>query len=123
MPISQEEFVLFKKPKASQANDFYKYDARKLRKYGIDELLIVHVQYGLMVNYYGMIETGKYGNCLITTQIVNLDDNTIIYENRTHKPVLIQGKWKTPPTYNNLKNAIDESIELTLEEEKIKLNL
>lgn len=116
-----EKLKEFKKPKSSKKK-FHKYDLRFLKNKGIDELFIVEAQYGLLVSYYGMIEIGKMGNCRIDSKIIDLSDNSIIFKDFSNSEKKIKGKWKTPPKYENLQNAILEAISKTLELEKNKFN-
>ncbi len=72
-------------------------------KYGIDELLFVNVNYGFMISYYGMIETGKAAYTGITTQIIDLNDQHLILSNPSAKQEILK-KWKD----NNYENSINE---------------
>jgi hypothetical protein len=111
----------FEKPKSSKLK-FHNYDWRTLKSKGIDELLIVNVQYGLMVEYFGVIETNKKGSCKIDSQIINLIDNSIVFSDFSYADNRIDGKWKTPPEYENLSNAISGAIEKAIEIESEKFN-
>ncbi|MEM9685832.1 MAG: hypothetical protein AAF934_02800 [Bacteroidota bacterium] len=113
-----KKMTKFTKP--SDSKKYHKYDLRALRSNGIDEVLIINVRYGLLVSYYGMIETGKAGDCRIESEIIDLTDNSIIYKNFSVYSERIKGKWKTPPDYENLKNSIELAINNTLEQEKAK---
>lgn len=117
---NEEELAKFKKP--SSDKKFYKYDLSFLKDKGIDELLIVKAQYGLLVSYYGMIETGKMGHCRIESEIIDLSDNSIIFKDFSNAVEKIKGNWKTPPKYENLSNSIATAIHKTIELEKSKLN-
>ncbi|TYC08432.1 hypothetical protein ES677_14470 [Bizionia gelidisalsuginis] len=116
-----EKLTKFEKPSSSKKK-FHKYDLRFLKDKGIDELLIVDVQYGLLVSYYGMIETGKTGNCRIDSEIIDLSDNSIVFKDFSNSVEKINGKWKTPPRYENLKNSISGAIVKTINLERSKLN-
>lgn len=115
-----EKLTKFEKP--SSDKKFHKYDLRFLKDKGIDELLIIDAQYGLLVSYYGMIETGKMGNCRIDAEIIDLSDNSIIFKDFSNSVEKIKGDWKTPPEYENLSNSISTAIKKTIELEKSKLN-
>ncbi|MFL0102041.1 hypothetical protein [Tenacibaculum maritimum] len=118
---SIEKLTKFEKPSSSKKK-YHKYDLRFLKNKGIEELLIVDVQYGLLVSYYGMIETGKMGNCRIDSEIIDLSDNSIVFKDFTNSVEKIKGKWKTPPEYENLANSISGAITKTIGLEKTKLN-
>ncbi|RIV35980.1 hypothetical protein D2V08_03270 [Flagellimonas lutimaris] len=105
----------------SKYKEYHRYDLRSLKEQGIDELLIVSVRYGLSVSDYGMIETGKDGSCYITYEIVDLDDNSLLYRDTSVGLKKIKGKWKTPPNYDNLTNAIDGAISQATDVQKTKL--
>lgn len=70
-------------------------------KYGIDELLFVNVNYGFMISYYGMIETGKAAYTGITTQIIDLNDQHLILSNPNAKQEVLK-KWKD----NNYESSV-----------------
>ena len=90
----------------------------------IDAILIVDVRYGLNVDeYLYFVEIVEGTECIISSLIVDLNDKNIIYNGDNsfgHKK--IKGKWKTPPDYENLSNAIKSSISNALAVEKAKLN-
>jgi hypothetical protein len=115
-----EKLTKFDKPTSEKK--FHKYDLRFLKDKGIDELLIIDAQYGLLVSYYGMIETGKMGNCRIDSEIIDLSDNSIIFKDFSNSVEKIEGDWKTPPEYENLSNSISTAIRKTIELERSKLN-
>lgn len=109
----------FQKPESEK--DFYKFDIRYLKtKHNIDELLFVYVNYGLLISYYGFIETGRAGYCQVSSEIINLDDNSLIYKNQSISKEAMKGKWKTPPLYENLKNSIKKAIDSSIQLEKSK---
>ncbi|AUP79239.1 hypothetical protein [Flavivirga eckloniae] len=111
----------FEKPSSSKKK-YHKYDLRSLKDKGVDELLIVSVSYGLLVSYYGMIETGKKGNSHIASEIIDLTDNSIVFKGYSDSVEKIKGKWKTPPEYENLANSISNAISKTINLEKTKFN-
>ena len=50
----------FDKSNADKSKKYSNYDFRALKsKYGVDEVLFVNVNYGMMISYYSMIETGR----------------------------------------------------------------
>ncbi|MDH7447181.1 hypothetical protein [Aquimarina sp. 2201CG14-23] len=121
--INFNNFKKFEVPKDKKANKYAKHDIRELKtKYNIDELLIINVNYGLLVSYYSMIETGRSGNCTIHSTIVNLNDNSLLYKDFSFSLEKINGKWKTPPKYENLFSSINAAITETLSKEKTKFN-
>lgn len=104
----------------ARSNKISKGDCEFLKNnLGIDELIVVKVKYGIMVQYYGFIELARYGMCNVFTKIINIDDNSTVYKRKSYKIEKIKGKWKTPPEYDNLrtavKTAIDKSVEDVLE--------
>src|SRR6056300_1370402 len=76
----QNNFIKFENPKNSKIK-YHKYDLRGIKNKGIDELLIIRVKHGLLVSYYGVIETGKFGYCGIYSEIIDLNDNSIVFKN------------------------------------------
>ena len=112
----------FEKPSKSKKK-YYRYDLRFLKSKEIDELLIVKVEYGLLVSYDGLIEDGLFGNCKIESKIIDLNDNSIIFNDFSIFSDKVNGAWgKNPPEYPNLKNAILSAIQKTIDIEKDKFN-
>lgn len=86
-------------------------DYRKLKDtYHVDEILHLKVKYGLLVSYYGVIETGKEGFCEINSSIINLEDNSLLQKETLKSINPINGNWKKGDNYANLKFAIQNSI-------------
>lgn len=85
-------------------------------KYGIDELLFVNVNYGFMISYYGMIETGKAAYTGITTQIIDLNDQHLILSNPNAKQEILK-KWKDN-NYENSINGVRTAFDKLKEDEK-----
>ena len=86
-------------------------DYRKLKDtYQVDEILHLKVKYGLLVSYYGVIETGKEGFCEINSSIINLEDNSLLQKETLKSINPINGNWKKGDNYANLKFAIQNSI-------------
>ena len=113
------QFEKFEKPDNNKK--YYKSDIRSLKeKYNVDELMIVTVDYGLNQNYSGMFEAGKGGYSHIVSQIIDLNDNSIIYEGETWGNGKLKSKWDTPPDYEFLREAIDAAINQAVETEKTK---
>ena len=110
----------FTKPSKSKKK-YYRYDLRFFKSKEIDELLIVKVEYGLLVSYDGLIEDELFGNCKIESKIIDLNDNSIIFNDFSTFSEKIKDGWgKNPPEYPNLKNAILSAIQKTIDIEKDK---
>jgi len=100
---------------------YFKYDLRPLKeKYNVDELMIVTVDYGLNQNYSGAFEAGKGGYSHVVSNIVNLNDNSIIYKGESWGNGKLKSNWDTPPDYEFLREAIDAAINQAVEIEKTK---
>lgn len=103
----------FDKPKSKK-----KYCKKDFRKYKlsnqVDEIMYVKVNYGLLVSYYGFIETGKQGFTNIETEIVDLSDNSLLQREYVQMVANIKGHWKKGEEFENLKNAIQESIDTSI---------
>jgi hypothetical protein len=112
----------FVKPAKSEKK-YYRYDLRFLKSKKIDELLIVKVEYGLLVSYDGLIEDELFGNCKIESKIIDLNDNSIIFNDFSFFIEKIKGSWgENSPEYTNLKNTILSAIQKTIELEKVKFS-
>lgn len=122
--IDANQLKEFQAPNSSKK--YFKKDLRYLKeKYQIDELLIVTVRYGMYARYKYGIETARYGKAYILPEIIDLKDNSILYKDVTKELTDIQGKWDTPPRYENLQSGISASIEkvIELEREKYRQNI
>ncbi|MGY0427222.1 MAG: hypothetical protein ACWIPI_10425 [Polaribacter sp.] len=62
------------------------------------------------------------GNCRIDSEIIDLSNNSILFKDFSNSVEKIKGKWKTPPEYENLMNAISGAISKTMNLEKNKLS-
>lgn len=119
--INFTEFAKFSKSEDSSNNKYYKHDLRSLKdKYGVDEMIIVNIKYGLQISYYGMIETGKAGNVIVYTDVVNLNDNSIYYKDYDQSLVNLKGKWDVSPDYKNLTTTIQAAVDDVLTKYKTK---
>lgn len=86
----------------AEGKKYSSYDFSDLKaKYGVDELLFVNVNYGFMISYYGMIETGKMAHVAFDTKIIDLTDQHLILANYNFKNEILK-KWKD----NNYENSI-----------------
>lgn len=102
---------------------FYKYDLRFLKdQLQVDELLIVKVEYGFLINYSAFIEFSRFGFCLIKSEIINLHDNSLMYQGESYGHKKIKGKWRTPPEYLNIQTAIKKAIDKVLLNESKRFN-
>lgn len=104
-------------PKFKQSNDSdIKYSAKDFRKfkndYNVDELMVIDVRYGLLVSYYGFIETDKFGYNEINIETINLGDNSLLQQEKILSMKSIKGNWKKDDNMKNaIKSANDESME------------
>jgi hypothetical protein len=46
----------------------------------VDEIMFVKVKYGILVSYYGMIELDKQGYVNTATEVVDLNDNSLLQQ-------------------------------------------
>ncbi len=124
--FEKENLVKFKAPDDSNNESkikYHNYDLRHLKEKGIDELIIINVKYGLLVDYYSFHVNGRYGHCIINSEIVNLDDNSILYKNYViAKSDRIKGEWETPPNYEKLEISINNAINSAINQEEVNLN-
>ncbi|WP_299458614.1 hypothetical protein [uncultured Microscilla sp.] len=120
--LRPDKLALYKTKKV-KGKKHYKYDLRFLKaQLQVDELLIVRVAYGLLINYSGFITFSRFGYCRIGSEIVNLHDNTLMYQGESYKHKQIKGKWRTPPEYLNIRTAIKTAIHKVLLNEKKRFN-
>ena len=102
----------FKKPRRTKKK-YSQYDFRFIKeKYNVEQLIVVDVKYGLLLNI-------NNGICEFDTRIIDLEDNSLLYRNSSLGNIDVEGKWNTPPKYDNLYNAIRKAIENAILLEKI----
>ena len=120
--IPIKDYSKFIKPNNTGGKKYHKYDLRKIKDdYEVDELLIIDVNFGILVSYYGFIELDKNGYCNIKSELVNLQDNSYLYKNNSLTRNDIDGGWNNPPEYESLSKSINESVIECLNIEKNKL--
>lgn len=111
--INIKTLYQFEAPKKSKLK-YSKLDYRPLKEqYDVDEILIMHVKYGLAVGYYGMIETGKDGFAVIDAEIINLENNALLGRERFESFGKMKGNWKKD-NYSNLINAIHTAMNISV---------
>ena len=114
-----DTFNNFDKP--NNKKKYSKLDYRSLKeKYNVDEILVVNAVHGILVTYYGFIEIGREGFAQVSTEIIDLQDNSLLQKAKFETSVNIEGHWKKGEDYENLKNAIDQAIKAALLELKYK---
>ena len=112
--VINQNLVKFEAPEASDKK-YYKNDLRAIKtKYNVDELLYVRAKYGLLISYYSMVETGRQGHTELAANIINLDDNSLLLQDKISSVTPLKGKWNEEPEYENLTNSIKEAIALSI---------
>jgi len=119
--VINDELNKYKHP-VDDGKKYYKYDIRHLSKEGIDELVVVSVKHGILVSYYGMIETGRFGYCNLIMEIIDLKTNQLLYRDISNIKESIKGKWKNPPEYSELNQAIKTAIEKVRKDIRVKID-
>ena len=102
--------------KINQEDDtFYNKDLSLIKeKYNIDEIMFVNINAGILEEYYPLFITKKRGYCDLKMEIIDLDDNRILFKNKIYRITKIKGKWKQPPFYVPLKNSVNSAIDESL---------
>jgi hypothetical protein len=117
--IDYQKLDKFDKPNSDKK--YSKKDFRNLKTdNNVDEIMYIKVKYGLLVSYYGVIETGKQGYVNIGTQIVDLTDNALLQQQNIQTVASIKGNWKKGEDFGNLKSAIQEAIDNSVSTLKTK---
>lgn len=120
--LTFEYLDAFSKPRRSEKK-YSKYDYRFIKdKYEVDELIVADIKNGLLIDYYGVIVVEKNGYCSISTEIIDLNDNSLFYKNTSEGKIKVEGKWDTPPNYDNLYYPIRKAIENSILIEKMNFN-
>jgi hypothetical protein len=118
--IDYQTLSKFEKPNSEKK--FSKKDFRNFKtSNNVDEIMFVKVKYGLLVSYYGVIETGKQGYVNIGTEIIDLTDNSLFQQETMQTVANIKGNWKKGEDYENLRNSIQEAINNSIINLKTKL--
>ena len=108
--VDIDSFNNFEKPDFKMK--YFKKDLSALKnRYNIDEILYVEASYGILVSYYGYMETGRQGFASIDTKIIDLNNNGLLQQEYIKGKVEIEGKWNQGKDYENLQNAIQEAIQ------------
>ena len=108
----------FKGDKA-EGKKYFTFDMRDFKsKYGVDDIIFVNVNWGLMISYYSMIETGRMGYAYLDNSVIDMKDNSLYFAQDNVQAVPIKGKWNTPPNYENAMGKIAEAVNLAIEKEK-----
>jgi hypothetical protein len=112
--VDQEALVKFQKPGSEKkyANKDYR-DFKK--SHNVDEILLVDLTHGLLVSYYGLIELDKQGHSTISTEIIDLDDNSLLQREFIESAGALKGNWKKGENFENLKEGIQTAITKTIE--------
>ena len=84
----------------------------------MDDVVFVTVNWGVMISYYSMIETGRTGYISISNRVINLKDNSLYFSNDNSQIDIIKGKWNTPPNYDNAIDRIQGAVNKAIEVEK-----
>jgi hypothetical protein len=117
--IDYQKLDKFDKPNSDKK--YSKKDFRNLKTdKNVDEIMYIKVKYGLLVSYYGVIETGKQGYVNIATEIVDLTDNGLLQQQNIQTVASIKGNWKKGEDFGNLKSAIQEAIDNSVSTLKTK---
>lgn len=96
---------------------YSKQDYRFLKsEYNVDEILFISIKYGILVSYYGVIETKKEGYISLNSEIIKLPENSLYQQENIYKVEKIEGNWKEGEGYENLKTAIQKAIDNSLKE-------
>lgn len=107
--IDYQTLNKFEKPNSDKK--YSKKDFRNLKSSNnVDEILFLKVKYGILVSYYGVIETGKQGYVNIGTEVIDLRDNSLLQQENMQTVANIKGNWKKGEDFENLRNSIQEAI-------------
>lgn len=100
--------------KFEKPNSDKKYSKKDFRNFkstnNVDEIMFVKVKYGLLVSYYGMIELDKQGYVNIGTEIIDLEDNSLLQQENFQTVAPMNGNWKKGDDFGNLTNSIQDAI-------------
>lgn len=85
------------------------------QEHQIDKLVVIAlVNAGTFRTYYGMIPTSKPVAQINTlTQVIDLDDNRLLYYQPNTQNRSAEGDWDEKPEYPNLTNAFYQALDAT----------
>ena len=106
--VDYKTLIDFDKPNSDKK--YCDKDFRNLKKTNeVEEILYVRIRYGILVSYYGVIETGKQGYVNIATEIIDLTDNSLLQKEILQSVAEIKGNWKKGEDFENLKKSIENA--------------
>lgn len=76
----------------------------------VDEILFVKLNYGMEIMYYGFIETGKMSFSNMKIQIINLEDNSLMYQDQIRTVSNLNSKWDDN-NFENLKTSLNKVLD------------
>lgn len=121
--IDPKSFPDFIAPKGTDKK-YLRKDVQSLKeKYGVEDLVLIIIDYGIEVHYKYGIETYREGVSSVNTNIISLRDNSFIVNEITPAAVRISGKWNTPPGYENVTAAIQRAIRKSIANDVAKYPL
>jgi hypothetical protein len=83
-----------------------------------NKLLVIKLEaLGAKRDYYGFIPIdAPQAYCVLTGELVNTEDNQILWRYKTTITQPIQGTWDQPPNYPNLNNALTLAVNTAQQE-------
>jgi hypothetical protein len=117
--IDFQNLTKFEKPNSEKK--YSKKDFRNLKvSNNVDEILFVNVKYGILVSYSGFIEVDKNGYVNITTEVIDLNDNSLMQQENFQTVAKMNGNWKKGEDFENLTNSIQNAINSSITTLKTK---
>lgn len=98
-----------------EEHDVKKYSKKSYRSLSLGKhklLLILSIKrLGADRLYYGMVPLGApHAICIAEGQLVNLDDDKILWRLTTTQNVPVDGEWNQPPSYPNFTTALNKAV-------------
>ena len=117
--IDYQNLTNFEKPNSEKK--YSKKDFRNLKAINnVDEILFVKVKYGILVSYSGFIELDKQGYVNIGTEVIDLNDNSLLQQENFQTVAKMNGNWKKGEDFGNLTNSINDAINNSISTLKTK---
>lgn len=125
LTLLSEDFVTdsvnkYKNAAFEQGVKYYKYDLGSYKDLGVDEILVVEANYGILASYYGFIQTDIHALTELRVSIVRMHDNSLIYSRKSRGLHPIPPKWKSPPEYKSLEVSIKAAMIKSLQDLKAR---
>lgn len=112
----------YKNAAYEQGKRYYTYDLSSYKDRGVEEMVVIEANYGILASYYGFIQTDIRSMSELKVKIVHLHDNSLIYSRKSRGLHPIPQGWKSPPEYKSLEVSIKAAMIKSLQDLKARFS-